>query len=163
MINAKTWKLMTLVTVVLAFCLFSFEQPTQAQSANSNCKQVKGNSIEVFSGGLVTTGTITNGGILNGITEFAYSPAFVVTPDPAVGSYTADLTITTIHGQLKASNVYLYDFGTGRFTILARLNPDTSTGNFAGATGVLYFNGKTVGSTFPSDVSGEICFANEEG
>jgi hypothetical protein len=42
---------------------------------------------------------------------------------------------------------------------------DTSTGKFAGATGVLYFNGKTVGNaipiTYPSDIIGEICFAHE--
>jgi len=33
----------------------------------------------------------------------------------------------------------------------------------AGATGVLYFNGKTIdnGSTFPSDIAGEICFGND--
>lgn len=154
-------KLLTLLGVMLTCCLFYLEPSTSAQSANSNCKQAKGNSIEVFSGGLVTTGTISNGGILNGTTEFVYSPAFVFTPDPAVGSYTAELTITTIHGELKTNNVYLYDFGTGRFTILARIDPNTSTERFDGATGVLYFNGKTAGSTFPSDIAGEICFENE--
>jgi hypothetical protein len=57
--------------------------------------------------------------------------------------------------------VYLYNFGTGQFTILARIKSDASTGSFVGATGVLYFNGKTVGSTFPSEISGEICSVNE--
>jgi len=157
--NAKTGNLMTRAALVLAFCLFN--QSASAQSPNSNCKQVKGSSIESFSGGLVTTGTITNGGILNGTTEFVYNPAFVVTPNPSVVSYTSELTITTIQGQLKTSNVYLYNFGTGQFTILARIRSDASTGIFAGATGVLYFNGKTVGSAFPSEITGEICFANE--
>jgi hypothetical protein len=157
-------RLMTLVALVLGFCLFSPEQPTSAQSPNRNCKQAKGNSIEVFpGGGFVTTGTITNGGILNGTTEFVYSPAFVFTPDPTVGSYTADMTITTIHGQLKTNNVYLYDFATGLFTILGRINSDTSTGRFAGAEGVLFFGGKTIGDgfTYQADITGEICFANE--
>jgi len=159
--NAKTGNLITLATLVLISYLFPFNQSASGQSPNSNCKQVKGNSIEVFSGGLITTGTITNGGILNGTTEFVYNPAFVFTRNPAVGSYIAELTITTIHGQLKTSNVYLYNFGTGQFTILARIRSDASTGSFAGATGLLYFNGKTVGSAFPSEITGEICFANE--
>ena len=159
--NAKPGSLIAPAALVLIFCLFPFNQSASGQSPNSNCKQVKGSSIEGFSGGLVTTGTITNGGILNGTTEFVYSPAFVVTPNPSVVSYTSELTITTIHGQLKTSNVYLYNFGTGQFTILARIKSDASSGSFAGATGVLYFNGKTVGSTFPSEITGEICFANE--
>jgi hypothetical protein len=159
--NARTGSLIARAALVLAFCLFLFNRLASAQSANSSCKQVKGNSVENFSGGLVTTGTITNGGILNGTTEFVYGPAFVVTPDPSVVSYTSELTITTIQGQLKTSNVYLYNFGTGQFTILARIKSDASTGSFAGATGVLYFNGKTVGSTFPSEISGEICSVNE--
>lgn len=159
--NAKTRKLTTLVAVVLTFCLFSPEQSTSAQSKNSNCKQVQGNSIEVSSGGLVTTGTITNGGILNGTTEYVYSSAFVFTPDPNVVAYISEFTLTTNQGQLKASNVYIYKFTTGLWTAMGHIKPDTSTGRFAGATGVLYFNGKTVGSTYPSDITGEICFANE--
>lgn len=159
--NARTRSLVTRAALMLTLCLFPFKEFSSAQSPNSNCKQVKGNSIEDFSGGLVTTGTITNGGILNGTTEWVYSPAFVVTPNPTVVSYTSELTITTTLGQLKNSNVYLYNFGTGRFTALAQINPHTSTGRFAGATGLLYFNGKTVGSTFPSEIAGEVCFANE--
>lgn len=159
--NPKTGSLLARTALVLAVCLLPFNRSASGQSPNSSCKQVKGNSIEGFSGGLVTTGTITNGGILNGTTEFVYSPAFVVTPDPSVVSYTSELTITTIHGQLKTSNVYLYNFGTGQFTILARIRSDASTGSFARATGVIYFNGKTVGSTFPSEITGEICLANE--
>jgi hypothetical protein len=77
-------------------------------------------------------------------------------------SYTANLTITTVLGQLKTRNVYLYDFGTGRFTILARINPDTSTGRYAGATGTLFFGGQTIAEgTYQSNISGEICFAKE--
>jgi hypothetical protein len=162
MMNTRTRIQITLAVLVLTVSLFSLERPTPAQSPNSNCKQAKGNSIEVLSGGFVTTGTITNGGILNGTTEYVYSPAFVFTPDPVVGSYTSQLTITTNHGQLKTSNVYLYDFVTGRFTILARINPDTSTGKFAGATGVLYLGGKTIGDgfTYQADITGEVCLAN---
>jgi hypothetical protein len=61
--------------------------------------------------------------------------------------------------------VFLYDLGTGLFTVLAHIDPKLSTGRFAAATGVLYINGKTVGTAapikYPSNLSGEICFANQ--
>ncbi len=186
--NAKTRNFTALVAVVLTFCLFVMAQSASAQSPNSdsmpqvramsmrgtqsasapspnsNCKQAKGNwfdTIDLNTGG--TTGTITNGGILNGTTETVYNPAFVFTPDPNVVSYIAETTITTNQGQLKTSNVYIYNFVTGLWTAMGRINPETSTGRFAGATGVLYFNGKTIGDlplqSYPSDITGEICFA----
>ena len=190
--NAMTRKLMTLVAVMLTFGLFSLEQTASAQSphnnpcigkgaeresaeqstlpqsAKSKCKQAKGyffDTIDLSIGG--TTGTITNGGILNGTTETVYNPDFVFTPNTnnQVVSYIGDLTITTHQGELRTSNVYLYDFATGLFTVIGRINPATSTGRFAGATGVLYINGNTIGvfpdQSYPSDIAGEICLANE--
>ena len=65
---------------------------------------------------------------------------------------------------LKASNVYLYDLATGHVTVMSRIHPDTSTGRFAGATGVLFFSGKTISTnpfTVQTDIAGEICLANE--
>lgn len=182
--NAKNRRLMTLV-FGLIFCLFSLEQSAFAQSPNadsstwtrallgraqqssaqsphSNCKQVKANSIEYLASACCTdTGTFTNGGVLNGTTEYVYSSAFVFTPDPNVVSYISDLTITTNQGQVKGGNVYIYNFVTGLWTAMAHINPNTSTGRFAGATGVLYFNGRTIdnGLTYPADIAGEICFA----
>ena len=186
--NAKIRPLMTLVAVMLTLGLFSLAQTASAQSPHNNpglgmrvtrgsaeqlasakspdndCIQARGDMIEVSPGsGLVTTGTITKGGILNGTTETVFNPAFVFTPNPTVVSYIGDLTITTPRGQLQTSNVYLYDFATGLFTVLGRINPNAGTGRFAGATGVLYFNGKTVGNglTYQQRIAGEICFANE--
>ena len=150
---------------MLTFCFFSREQSTLAKSPNNNCKEAKGNWFDTSNSTGGTTGTITNGGILNGTTETVYNPAFVVTPDPNVVAYIADLTITTNHGRLKTRNVYIYNFVTGLWTAMGRINPDTSTGTFAGATGVLYFNGRTIGVSpnisYPSEISGEICSANE--
>ncbi|MBA2703131.1 MAG: hypothetical protein H0U60_04675 [Blastocatellia bacterium] len=188
--NAKIRNFTALVAVVLTFCLFVMAQSASAQSPNSNsmpqvramsmrgaaqsapapspnrnCKQAKGNwfdTIDLNTGG--TTGIITNGGILNGTTETVYNPAFVFTPDPNVVSYIAETTITTNQGQLQTSNVYIYNFVTGLWTAMGRINPDASTGRFVGATGVLYFNGKTIGDlplqSYPSEITGEICFAN---
>ena len=58
---------------------------------------------------------------------------------------------------LTTTNVHLYDFATGLFTILARIDPGSSTGIFAGATGVLYASGKTIGGlTYVAELNGEI-------
>jgi len=183
--NSKTEKLIMLVALVLTFCLSSLEQAASAQSpidavssgrlraktaegrpGASFCKQAKGYFFDTFDlsfGG--TSGTITNGGILNGTTETVYNPAAVFTPDPNVVSYIAELTITTAQGQLKTSNVYIYSFATGLWTAMGHINPETSTGRFAGATGILYFNGSTIGAlpdeSYPSEVNGEICFGVE--
>jgi hypothetical protein len=160
--NAKTRTIMTLVAVMLMLGLFSLERTTSAQSPNSNCRQVKGDISDV-SNPTGATGVITNGGILNGSTELVANFAHLPTPDPTTSSYTNDFTITTDQGQLKTSNVGVFDVGILVFSEMARINPNASTGRFAGATGVLFISGKTTdgGATFQSNINGEICFANE--
>ena len=117
----------------------------------------------------ISAGTITAGGWLNGTTETAINlgAGFVFTPDPNVIVFLSDTTITTIDGQLKASLVTTFNVVTGVFTEWGNINSDTSTGRFAGATGVIFFNGRTRGSVdtgpFESDVVGEICFAQKPG
>ncbi|MGH9961836.1 MAG: hypothetical protein ACREBC_32685, partial [Pyrinomonadaceae bacterium] len=169
--NGKAKKLMALVAVVLTLCLFSLEQPTSAQeqsksaqSAHSRCRRAKGKLSEV-SNPTGTTGRITRGGILNGTTELVFTSGVLATPDPTTVSYTDDFTITTKQGQLKISDVGLFDFATGLFTTIGRINPTTSTGRFAGATGVLFTSGKTTdgGETFQSRITGEICLAHDDG
>lgn len=164
--NAKTGKLVTLVAVALSFCLFSSGQPTSARSANSNCKKLKGNSVAVFDPATgIVSGPITNAGILNGPSEDVvnFSAGFVLTPDPNVVTYLSDLTIATDNGQLKASAVNTFNFVTGIFSESGNINPVTSTGRFAGATGVIFFTGKTTGTPdvgpYEAEITGEICFA----
>lgn len=131
--------------------------------ANGKCLEVRGRFNDIYQGGSTSSGTITNAGVLNGTTLTVYNTAAFPTPEPTIVSYAADLTITTNQGQLTTRNVYLYDFATGRFTVMGRINPQTSTGRFAGVTGVLFINGHTVGSalplSYPADISGEICVA----
>jgi hypothetical protein len=101
--NAKTRKLTALMAVVLTFCLVSLEQlalarsprgflglhgnsaqSTSSQSANSNCKKLKGSSVQVFDPAAgVAFGPVTNAGILNGTLEdvINFSAGFVFTPD----------------------------------------------------------------------------------
>ena len=137
----------------------------QLLPAESNCKEVKASFVDVYSGGNTTSGTITNGGVLNGVTLTIYTSGASSTPVPTSVSYTADLTITTNQGLLKTVNLFLYDFATGLWTAMGRIDSNGSTGRFAGATGVLYFNGKTIGTATPftylSDISGQICFSKD--
>jgi hypothetical protein len=164
MINAKTRTMMTVAAVILTF---SSSVLGQSASALGRCRRVKGTWIDGVAGTAYTgeSGTIAQGGVLNGTTVVVYDPAFVYTPNHNFVAYISELTITTNHGQLRTSNVYLYDIVTNDlWTAIGYINPNTSTERFAGATGVLYFNGKTLGTyplaVYPSEITGQICFAN---
>ena len=146
--------LATFASVVLTIGLLSL---TQSASAVSDCKKASGN----LSGG-GGSGTITQGGILNGTTQAVFTSAFSPTPNPTTFSFTDDLTITTDKGVLKTHNVGIFSVAAGVFSAIDRIDPTASTGDFAGATGVLYINGKTPdgGVTIQAEITGEICFAN---
>jgi hypothetical protein len=150
----------TIIAAVLSFGLFTLEETALAQNG---CKQVKAQKIAAFDGVGTTNGTITNGGDLNGTSREVFFGGALPTADPSTITFTADLTITTNHGELKASNVYLSNFDAGIGTVLGRINPTISTGKFAGATGVLYAATKVTGfspqTTFQEEITGEICFA----
>jgi hypothetical protein len=166
--NAKIRTVMTLVVVMSILGMSSLEQSTSAQSVNSNCGTLKGRGVQVFdpvSG--VVSGPVTNAGILNGTLEdvINFDAGFVFTADPNVVSYTTNLTITTIHGQLKASPVTTQSIVTGVGVEWGSINPSTSTGRFAGATGMIIISFKPVGDPsigpYEAKITGEICFANE--
>src|ERR1044072_1078777 len=75
---------------------------------NNNCRKISANGIQVFDPATgIVSGPVTNSGLLDGnITDVInFGAGFTFTPDPTVVSYTTDLTITTIHGELKASAV----------------------------------------------------------
>ena len=151
-------KIRTLVAfalVVLTIGLFSL---AQSASAGIHCVRVNGNL-----NGIGGSGTITQGGRLNGTTQAVFTSMFAPTPDPTTFSFTDDLTVTTNHnGVLKTRNVGIFDGATGLFSAIDRIDPNTSTGNFAGATGVLYINGRSNdgGMTIQAEITGEICLAN---
>jgi hypothetical protein len=181
--NSKTRKLVKLTVLVLTFCLVSLPQSTSAkssrgllagrgsvphtQSVNSNCKTITGNSAQFFDPATSTLfGTNTNAGVLNGTLEDVVNvdAGFVLTPDPNVITYLSNLTIKTVNGELKASSdVNTFNFVTGNFTEFGQIDPTTSTGKFAGATGVIFFTGRTVGSAdvgpYEAEISAHICFA----
>jgi hypothetical protein len=150
-------RMSTLTSFVLVALTIGLFSSPPAASAVSDCKKVQGN---LSGGGGI--GTITQGGILNGTTQAVFTSAFTPTPDATSFSFTDDLTITTDKGVLKTHNVGIFNFATGSFSAIDRIDPNTSTGDFAGATGVLYINGRTPngGATINAEITGEICFAN---
>jgi hypothetical protein len=154
MMKLRTRTLATFALVALTIGLSSL--PPSA-SAVSDCKKVRAN----LSGG-GGSGTITQGGILNGTTQGVFTSGFTPTPDATTFSFTDDLTVTTDKGVLKTHNVAIFDVARGVFSAIDRIDPNASMGDFAGATGVLYVNGKTPdgGATIQAEIAGEICFAN---
>jgi len=157
--NFKIKILATFAFVALTIGLFS---SSPSVSASRGCQKVKGNESAVNNFNGTTSGTITQGGRLNGTTQTVFTSAFTPTPDSNTFSFTDDLTLTTNKGVLQTHNVTIFDAASGAFTAIARIDPNTSTGDFAGATGVLYINGKTTDgtATFQGKFTGEICFAN---
>lgn len=144
--------------VALTVGLFS---TLQSVSAVNGCKKAIG-TLNAVNNGNSATGVITQAGKLNGTTEAVHTSGFTPTSDPTTFSFTDDLTLTTNKGVLRTHNVVIFDVARGLFTAIARVDPSTSTGDFAGATGVLYLNGKTIdgGATVQAEITGEICFAD---
>jgi len=180
--NGKIRLIATLTTLTLAFGLF-LQRSTSAQSGrgllvagsnsaqplaseNSNCKTIRGNGVQTFDPVTgVVTGPVTNSGLLDGNLEDAinFGAGFLFTPDPTVVAYTTNLTITTVHGQLRASPVTIQSILTAKGAEWGEINPSTSTGKFAGATGTISVVFKPVGDPsvgpYEADVSADICFA----
>jgi hypothetical protein len=163
--NPKTRKLSILV-VTMAVCLCTWGQ-TAAQTP-SVCKKIKGNGTQVFDPVTgVVSGPVFNAGILNGTLEDAinFGAGFILTPDPNVIAYTTNLTITTIHGQIKASPVTTQSLVTGIGAEWGSISPEMSTGKFAGATGFILISFKPVGDPsvgpYEAELNGEICFAKD--
>ena len=131
-----------------------------AALAQSNCKDAKGNLVEVFDGVSTNSGTLTNGGWLDGTTVAVFNSPAYPTPDPTEVTFASTFTLTTNQGQLKGNRMYLYDFVRNQSTVMMKIDPAASTGIFAGATGVLFNNqSKNTGNTFYTEVGGQVCFA----
>jgi hypothetical protein len=132
----------------------------QAASAQRNCKDAKGNTVEVFDGVSTATGTLSNGGWLDGTVVAVFYGGGFPTPDPTEVTFASTFTLTTNQGQLKGNRMYLYDFVRNQSTVMMKIDPAASTGIFAGATGVLFNNqSKNTGNTFYTEVGGQVCFA----
>jgi hypothetical protein len=150
-----------LATIAFATLTVGLVSSSRPVLAVSDCQKVKGHETVVDNGNGTASGTFTEAGKLNGRSLNVFTSDFTPTPDPNVFSFTDNLTLTTNEGVLQTHNVTLSDVAKGLYSAIARIDPDTSTGDFAGATGVLYFNGNTTDFvTFQGEITGEICFAN---
>lgn len=162
-VNAK---LLTAVGTMLVLGLLCVAQPALAES---KCKEAKGKFIEVFTeGGSTSSGTISDAGWLDGATLAVFTSQGFSTPWPTAFSFTGQFTLTTSQGELKASNLYLFDVAALKGTALMYIDPNGSTGIFAEATGTLFENvikttvaGST--QTYYAELSGQVCFATSGG
>jgi hypothetical protein len=158
--NFKNIKMVTFTLVALLLVVFVSSGTILAVN---NCQKVKGIENGVLNpDGSGASGIITQGGKLNGTSQVVLASGFVPTGDPFTFSFTDNLTLTTNEGVLRTNNVTLNDLANGVATAVARINPNTSEGAFAGATGVLYINAKVTDAAgaFRAEITGEVCFAN---
>jgi len=156
--NPRTRRVTYIATVLI--CLFFLGQAALAQSTNL---PVKATEVATCTGPLNCTGTVTQGGILNGTSVVAFSPGATPTLDPNTLSFAFDWTLTTVQGQLKARFVNLFNVVTGITTAMGAVDPNNSTGRFAGATGVLFNRGGVISNspfTVKTDITGDINLAN---
>jgi hypothetical protein len=165
--KTKTRVVMTVVAVALSFALSPLQQLTSARSASmagsqsSNCKEVKGNLTVEFGAG-TASGAITNGNVLNGSFATVFTPGSVVpTADPTSITFTGNSTISTDKGALATHDVYLFDFVSALGPAMLRIDSTNSTGEFAGATGILYINPNFGDPPGQAQLSGKICLASQ--
>jgi hypothetical protein len=160
-VNSKFWTSAAILFALSPLCL------PQRSLAENNCKEVKGKSVEAFNpASNAATGNITDGGWLDGTTVSAFNSQGVATHDPTEFNFTSTFTLTTDQGQLKGSRNFILDLVTGQGVSMVKIDPATSTGIFAGATGVLFLNllkstTVTVGPYYEV-VGGQVCFAAQE-
>jgi len=165
--NVNTRIVIALLSMMLVLGLF-LKPSAAAQSANgpNNCKKIKARGVQIFdplTG--VISGPVTNSGILNGNLQdvIDFGAGFVFTADPSVVSYTTSLTITTNQGELKAHPVTTQSIVTGAGAEWGQIDPNTSTGRFAGATGIISTIFKAVGDPsvgpYEAEITADICFA----
>jgi hypothetical protein len=153
----------------LGFGLVTLDGSLIARSTEARCRTVTGNLVEEFDPATNgTSGTLKNAAWLDGKVEAVFNSDVFSTPDPNKVTFSSTMTIVTPRGELRGvGRTYLFDFVTGRGTDVTDIDPDGSTGVFAGTTGVLYTNLlKSVSvATGPyySAVVGRICFPQRRG
>jgi hypothetical protein len=141
-----------------------FAVPDRSASEKSNCKKARGHFVEFWGGGNDFTGKLTNGGWLDGTTLVVLTSVGFPTPVPSAFSYTGDHTLTTSRGELKGTRLFTSDLSTGWGFDMTNIDPNASTGIFAGATGVLYVyltesNTDPPPTSYVNEIRGLVCFA----
>ncbi len=147
------------MAALLFVCLVPLSSAANDDDADIDCRDVSANQSVTANLDGTTDGRITQGGMLNGRTHFVAS-GFFPTAVPDVFLLTGNLTITTKKGTLTTSDTAIFNPGKGLFTDIAQITG--GTGDFAGATGVLFISGitKDGGATFDDKIVGNICLAD---
>jgi hypothetical protein len=155
-------KIKTLTKLALVASIIGLFLSAQSVSAAVDCRKARGYLSIVNNGNGTTSETVTQGGRLNGTARAVFTSMFTPTPDPFTFSFSDDFTLTTSKGVLTTHSVGIYDTVAGLISVIARVDPNAGAGEFDGATGTLYINGKTTdgGATFNADITGEICSEN---
>ena len=142
-------------------------EASETPLGKSNCKRIRGSGVQVFDPATGTvSGPITNSGLLDGDLEdvINFGAGFIFTPDPTVVTYTTNLTITTLQGQLRVSPVTTQSIVSGKGNEFGNVDPVTSTGRFAGATGTIWISFQPAGDPsvgpYEAELLAEICFAS---
>jgi hypothetical protein len=158
-------KIASIVSSVLVVAGVGLTMGSGTASADAHCHPVRARITDAVAPegcmspvGLCTAGTVS-GGPLEG-TIAATVQAVAPGATPGTLSLDAVDTITTRNGSITFHFSGLFDPINGLVTFFGQ--SPTGTGRFAGATGTIYVNGAAASAgTFDSDVSGEICLADD--
>jgi hypothetical protein len=162
-LNERKKDMNRITGIVLVALGLAVLQP--ATSAENSCRKVTGRMVAVADpSSHSATGTLTNGGFLNGTTVAVFNSPPYPTPIATQVTFTSTFTLTTDHGQLNGNATYLFDFATGQGTAFVKIDPAAGTGLFAEATGILFINNlksDTVGTgPYHELIEAQICFAH---
>lgn len=135
---------------------------SQSVFAAYSCMKVKATEVAGFTSQTTVGGIVTNGGILNGTSEGVLAGAFLPGPSPTVVTFNIEKSFITDKGILRTHSPHMLDVATGVGTAFAYVDPQSSTGIFAGASGLLYINfkGNADGVSSTASITGDVCFAN---
>ncbi|HEU5135785.1 MAG TPA: hypothetical protein VFU13_11620 [Steroidobacteraceae bacterium] len=146
-----------------------------AASANASaeamrCKAVRADVQEVVTSenctsplNFCTRGTIDGNHGLDGTTFFSVEGGAATPPtSPGIRSYSGVFTITTELGQLflRETGVTYPRPGNPEGGVLSSIIEVTSgTGRYEGATGIMFFHGRSLNGTFDVEMTGTLCTA----
>lgn len=152
----------TLTTAMSLVFLLSTATVAQSALVANGCQKIRANEVSAYTGPSTVGGTVTQGGILNGTSEAVPVSSFFPTAQANTFSFNISKTFITNKGVLRTLSPHLLDTVSGIGTAFAYINPATSTGIFAGATGVLFvnFTQDLNAGTANAEITGEICLVN---
>jgi hypothetical protein len=124
---------------------------------DQGCAQVHAVGIGQDLGGGGTTATISHGGRLNGTT----TGQFAIGGSPPVFTIVGTVVFTTKNGTLTASVAGTFDVTSGAFSASGPVS--AGTGNLAGTTGILTFEGveNLATGVFTETITGTLCQAGD--